>query len=335
MGSSTSSILAIVYMNALESITLSTIQVGIYKRYVDDILLLAKDKQHADEIFHTMNNANKHIKFEAEHPSSKNQLNLLDFSITINQENGKQNCDFYKKPAKKNLFINSKSAQPTRNKANFIQNEKRRISNRCTSTENKNKHLHDFKKTLELNDYQPQEIHNLMHEKKKKHKVIYNKPENKPFYYEIPFISDKIDNKIRSIFKKENLNVKIYHKSKTLRQILKKTSNPPCNLRECPINNNKICHKQHTVYKAICSKCNKFYIGSSIRPLHERAREHIRGPSSIAKHNETCKSSFKFQIIDRGQNITSIRYKEALHIQSEKPEINSKQEATEFIHLTF
>ena len=56
MGNSVSAILAILYMDRLETQPISTFhQIGLYKRYVDDILIITSNKEAADDIFSQMN----------------------------------------------------------------------------------------------------------------------------------------------------------------------------------------------------------------------------------------------------------------------------------------
>jgi hypothetical protein len=57
--------------------------VGFYKRYVDDIFCLTRDRDSANS-FHTLMNAqHPSISFEIEHPRDNSQLSLLDLNVTI------------------------------------------------------------------------------------------------------------------------------------------------------------------------------------------------------------------------------------------------------------
>lgn len=66
---------------------------------------------------------------------------------------------FYKKPAKKPLFVHHQSALPKRWKTNFIRNERRRIQQRCSTQITSNKHDRDFDNILRLNGYPERTIH--------------------------------------------------------------------------------------------------------------------------------------------------------------------------------
>ena len=79
------------YMDHIENQPITCYhQIGLYKRYVDDILILTVNKQSAIQIFEQMNNKHSHIKFDIEHPDINNSLSLLDFRVTILQ-NGQTN----------------------------------------------------------------------------------------------------------------------------------------------------------------------------------------------------------------------------------------------------
>ena len=78
MGSSISSILAILFMDKLESIALSShLMKNPYKRYVDDIYLQTTNEETADHFHKIINNVHPNLKFEIEKPqATPNGLSL-------------------------------------------------------------------------------------------------------------------------------------------------------------------------------------------------------------------------------------------------------------------
>ena len=156
------------------------------------------------------------------------------------------------------------------------------------------------------------------------------------FYFNFPYISDKIDRKLRNIFRKNNLNVKLYRKSNTLRNYLK----PPqpivaCKLSNCQLNN-KFCKTRNCVYQLTCSKCDSKYIGSTIRELHLRYKEHTTNPnSSVYKHQASCEATFTVKILRREPDHIKLRFKESIDIANLAPTINSKLECEELTQLTY
>ena len=90
MGSSISGILAILFMDRLETIALSShLSISPYRRYVDDIYLQTTDEEMADQFHHTMNTLHPKLKFEIEKPETTPNglsLSLLDFKVTISKD---------------------------------------------------------------------------------------------------------------------------------------------------------------------------------------------------------------------------------------------------------
>ena len=90
MGSNISAILAILFMDRLETIALSShLSIRPYKRYVDDIYLQTTCEDMADQFHSTMNNLHPKLKFEIEKPEitpSGHSLSLLDFKVTISKD---------------------------------------------------------------------------------------------------------------------------------------------------------------------------------------------------------------------------------------------------------
>ena len=86
------------------------------------------------------------------------------------------------------------------------------------------------------------------------------------------------------------------------------------------------------VYKFICSGCNASYIGETCRHLTTRIKEHLVSDknSHILKHLQSspdCKSKCTincFSILDKANSQFSLKIKEGIHIQLEKPTLNQQ-----------
>ena len=101
MGSSLSGILATAFVDSIEKRALRSFDnINIFKRYVDDCFLLAHNSQQAKCFLQHLNAQHSGIKFEIEHPRNAKTLSLLDFSVTIDFDNGHK-FEFYKKTAQK------------------------------------------------------------------------------------------------------------------------------------------------------------------------------------------------------------------------------------------
>ena len=257
------------------------------------------------------------------------------------------NFDFYAKSAKKPLFVNYKYALPTQHKINYVQNECKRIQQRCSTELKQGKAFSIFSKILELNEY-PKNFQNVRNIKKQSNHSTANQPpsyhtndkfHNQISYFQIPYISDDVDNRILRIFHNLNLPVRISHQSFTLRMALNKNkqSEQTCKWKSCKNPNKAICFKQLVVYKVTCTKCQQYYIGSTARKLHTRITEHINhSDSSIYKHLHQCDNSkISVDILDKDHDIVNLRFREAMIIDILHPSINSKDECNDYRHLIF
>ena len=330
MGGSVSAILAIVYMHVLETKALSTLvnRTGMYCRYVDDIFVLCRNREEAESIRTTFNSIDPNIKFELEHPNENNELKLLDLAIRIDPS-GKFSFDFYRKEQKKPLFVNYRAALPTSSKMHYIRNERNRIVNNCSSEQNANKHLAKFESVLRLNNYPP----GLLKNAKKHNKSDVKNADGIAFsYFNFPFISDSINNKINRYFRREGLHVRLSHKTTSLRSALASRKNSPkvCRKKDCCLDGS-LCFRRNVIYSIVCGKCNQQYIGSTIRDLHSRVHEHFNtASSSVHKHMQHCSSSVSdmtVTVLDKEYRPGNLRIREALYIEKLKPAINNKLES--------
>ena len=294
MGSSISSILAILSMDKLEPIALSSyLMINPYKRYVDDMYLQTTNEETADHFNKIINNVHPNLKFEIEKPQTTpngQSLSLLDFKVTVSPD-GNSSFEFYKKPAKKPLFVHYQSAMPTKSKRNFIRNERKRIEDRCSSNTSTKQHLGAFDDILRFNGYPENSIEQA--------KCPQNLQRNsQPIstewsYLKISYISERLNHKITNIVRKENIPVRVAHKSYTLRRALSHTSTErKCTRDKCPIANTGLCLRKNAVYQLTCNSCDQQYIGSTTRFIHDRVREHLNNDnSSVKKHISSCQNN--------------------------------------------
>ena len=76
--------------------------------------------------------------------------------------------------------------------------------------------------------------------------------------FPMPYISDGVDYKIRTIFRKECFSIRKTHKSTTIRLILKpKNSNQSsCLQPDCATSKDNLCFVKNVVYKFACNDCS-------------------------------------------------------------------------------
>ena len=111
MGCSLSGLMAILFMDTIEKAALRTFgDIGIFRRYVDDCFALVRDENDARRLLELLNNEHQNIKFEIELPESNEALSLLDFKTSF--KNGTITTEFYRKKARKRIFVNHDSHLP-------------------------------------------------------------------------------------------------------------------------------------------------------------------------------------------------------------------------------
>ena len=75
------------------------------------------------------------------------------------------------------------------------------------------------------------------------------------------------------------------------------------------------------------------YVGSTIRNLHDRVKEHMNGTtSSVYKHFLLCENTAKtllLHIIGRNNDEINLRLREAFLIRQMQPTISSSKECSE------
>ena len=334
MGNAMSGILAILFMDTLEKQTLRNLtNLTLYKRYVDDTLIITTSKREAEAIYNALNSAHPAINFEMELPAVDNSISLLDFTIRINRDGSIQH-DFYQKKAKARLLPHFNSAIPTSVKRNIINNETKRRQERCSEPSNANMHMKEFKETMKMNGYPD----NFQRPRRRQNRNQANNTRQAQdyMYFEFPYINDKIDKQIQKIFKETDLQVRLYRRSYTLRNALRpQRKTEACTIKDCPLKNN-LCHSKNCVYQITCTKCHELYIGSTIRPFHTRLKEHLTSPvSSVFTHHQTCKADFTYKIIAKDNDAVRLRFKEAMLIHKHAAGINSRAEREELQSLIF
>ena len=333
MGNAVSGILAILFMDTLERQTLTNLtNVGLYKRYVDDTLILTRNKQEAEAIHAALNQAHRAINFEIELPTPENAISLLDFTVQV-EENGTTTHDFYQKKAKAKLLPHYRSALPTNAKRNILVNEINRRKERCSSLEKAKSHIQDFKRTMQSNGYPANFLRNENPRRRPRDDNTQATPEDY-MYFEFPYINDTIDRQIKKVFKEIELPVRIYRKSYTLRNALKdKPTTQECRMTTCQLKNDQ-CLIKNCVYQLTCNRCHEIYIGSTTRTFHTRFKEHMTtDTSSVSAHKTKCQTSFTTKIIARDHDPIKLRFKEAILIQRHSASINSRAEREELQHL--
>ena len=174
-------------------------------------------------------------------------------------------------------------------------------------------HTAHFINTLRNNDYQTSITQHFNNKKSWK----LRRPSNICFL-KLPHFSEIITKKIRRAIYQEGLNIQLAHFGPSPCQyLMKKNHNTitTCTQVNCSLRDPNTCQKTYTIYPLICLKCHNFYIGSTIRPLHIRIKEHLKTrASSFHKHFIKCKNNdnnFSIKIEAIVHNVGNFKIKEA------------------------
>jgi hypothetical protein len=324
MGNRLSGVLAELFIQkVVDELNFSTLLGTPLFRYVDDLLIFGKNEEDAKLTLEKFN-ANGHgLKFTLELPNN-GALPYLDFQVRV-MPNGVPNFNFYRKPMRKEVSINAKSALPRKSIVNVVRSEVQRINNRCTDFEAAKRHNNQFLSTLVYNGHSSSAMRSIMFNN---NKLRMSGPEfSEKFFLSIPFVNEKTSRLVRNSLSPLGVKILIAHKGSKLKDHLRDTKHEfKCKLANCRLNNH-LCLRKGVVYQLKCQQCNEVYIGSSWRSLHIRVKEHhTQRQSVIYTHNLSCNGSVKVSILASDNNIQRMRLKEALIIKQAKPSLNTKDD---------
>ena len=320
MGSRLSGLLATLFLGRLETIGLTSCKAICYRRYVDDIFMLTTSEDEARRICDVFNTLHPNVNFTLE-LSKEGALSLLDFNVRIHS-NQPPTFEFYRKPSRSDVWVHPHSAIPMPNKLAFIRNEKQRIQARCTNASDANRHLNAFQKRLVGIGYDNNDVSSqIRHGQRDSIRTPY------AFNMQIPFVGDHFNRQLRNILTDTGLQVRLCHRSHTLRQILNPVQRQPttiCGLRNCELHNH-LCLRSMVVYMVKCQTCSACYVGSTTREFHYRYREHMRRKDS-AVHQHTTSSGhhqWKASVLTGGKDPVELRLLEQIKIEKLTPQLNT------------
>ena len=238
-------------------------------------------------------------------------------------------------------FINYHSAQPLHQKINVIANEYSRIEQRCSLAERTDSHMADFENKLRINEYPDtviQQAKNRLHKFDRKgapNKVSHS--DSQTYVFRMPFFDNATYYRVKNVFKKYKLPVRMITNSNTLRNVIRlpQPTQQECRFSNCIIRPSGLCYRRMVVYELVCGRCNSNYIGSTIRFLHTRVCEHIsKENSAVFQHKRCCLGDFTASILATGFDVSDLRFKEALLIRRRQPLLNRREELIDIDCLT-
>ena len=333
MGCAVSGIVAILFMEEIERAALvQFVHCPILLRYVDDVYALVRSADEARELQATLNGQHPSIRFALEQckrQDTTTSLSLLDLTIHIDA-NGEVSFDFYEKEAKSDLFVHRDSALPWPQKAATVRNERRRIAERSSRTNEANQAA--FNERLLASGYTESDLQRADTPIRRRRRRTDR--ESPIFYLDLPFLGDPVEHKIRGLFQREGVRLRIYRRSTTILDVVRPRQPEirQCSWPDCPTKEAATCFVRNCVYELKCSPCDGRYIGSTTRALHERVREHTRTGrgSTIHAHLVRCgrgEAKVRVKILAREKDCVNTRLREAILIKKFQPCLNSREES--------
>lgn len=342
MGSKISPILAILVMDQLERSTLfqqTLLHPVTFLRYIDDCVLIIDRDIDLANILERLNSLHESIKFELQKPRQDNFLPVLDTLLRIS-ESGQVQHKFYVKEANRGLFIHALSALPTCIKRNAIKEEIHRAKSLSSEQSWKleaTKHMTD---KFRSNGYTSEQIkqHTKQRHRNQQHPEHNRKPFDSSCIMKVPFISNKFNGQLKRLVNKYALGIQLVTQPapSLARRLIKNKRHLQCNKRSCPIKDPQICNARNVVYKATCTICDKYYIGSTSPPFHNRVAQHLQPSRKTAvhlhaiTHHQSARETFQFSIISRHPNEIRCRIAEALAIERLSPPLNGREEFVDY-----
>ena len=327
MGNRLSGLIASLYLDRLEKQVIRNLPIRCYSRYVDDIFFFTSSPDEATVILNAFNAAADGVRFELECPG-RNSLSLLDFTVTVEatSQGHKASFQFFRKAARSDVFLHYQAAIPASTRMAAIRNERQRIADRNTCPAANECEQTKLDSRLIANGYPSAYISQSRTQARRRRPRRDNN--SQPLHLSIPYIDDRLDHKLNNVFKKYGLNVRIVHRSKTLRHLLqnRQTSLEKCTIRGCVVQAQGICFFKNCVYSIKCTSCDEEYIGSSTRFLHERIREHRQKDTAVSRHSRTCRANFKVSVLTRQKDEVNTRLAEGFFIRKLKPQLNTMEE---------
>jgi hypothetical protein len=323
MGNNLSPIVAIIFMDFIESQVRERIPISLWVRYIDDIFYVTQCSQ--EQLLEVANSIHPSIKFTCENPK-ENRLPFLDTEVYL-LSSGQFEYRLFVKPIHSGHVVPSRSHIPQHQKFSVMVNEFRR-ADRCSSNrENRVYSMNIIRDRFLSNGYPLQQVDKALRQALQPRQIG---PKPKNIYVRMPFVDDRSASELRDYARETGLPVKIaFSAPKPLSQQLRKGYPPPCP-RGCICDGRGQCSAKNVVYRIQCTLCQAEYVGETHRTCKRRRMEHCtQRESHVYKHfslhhpSLPIQNNITFDIVARGFQDTMHRLAaEKTVIKDLKPSLN-------------
>ena len=306
-----------------------------FARYVDDIFVLLRSKEHIATLAQYLSSQHPNIRFTYEEEND-NVLPFLD--VNVYRDADKFSSTVHRKDTFSGVYTNFKSFMPELYKRGLVSTLLFRAYAITSSFGSLHEEIEKLKKIFGKNGYPSKFVDkcifsffNKIYEKRN---PVFTVPK-KDFMIVLPFLgttSWKIKNDLIQTFRK----IAPFSKLK----IVFKTSK---RLSSCFSFKDKIpkCLTSGVIYEYKCATCNRCYIGSTKRYWEKRLEEHLHisaltgkrlngqqvfAPMQHVRSNDCQVRSIsreEFSLIGREKNPYILRVKESILISKNRPQLNN------------
>ena len=255
MGSPFWPVLANIIMTELESTIVKELVdkslVKLYMRYVNDTLLLVKDKD-INYIQKRLNSFDKNIKFTVDTFRNGN-IHFLDIKVN------KNHTDIYYKDTHIGQYASFHSQTPWCLKTAWIKALFHRANKICSSKQAFKQQIDHIKMLMSWNAY-PKYVHNSIINRLKSNvnrndNINNNKDDGKVIWINLPYLRMKVEQQTNSLIRKlkrsfkENVKFKMVYKTNKLSMF--------CNNKDSI----SVEQKSNVIYRITCPGCFQIYVG--------------------------------------------------------------------------
>ena len=303
-----------------------------FKRYVDDIFCLFRDRSHVQDFLAYLNARHPNMNFTHE-DESNSSLPFLD--VNVIRSNGNFVTSIYRKPTFSGVYTNFNSFLPDLYKKSLVSTLLFRLFTICSSWELVDKEVTNLKKILRRNAFPASTIDRLVKTfftRMRNRTPVHTVPKQQ-FQIILPFlgsVSGKVHKKLKSLAKRYlpgSEIVVIFKSPSRLSSVFNFKDKLPLYL------------VSGVIYKYTCSRCNSTYVGKTKRHTHHRFAEHAgrspltgklvkgQGSTTVRDHMLTCDtvvSNDNFEILGRDSVDYYLKIKESIFIKLEKPSLNKQ-----------
>ena len=321
--------------NWLENCPLSFMPLH-YRRYVDDIFVLFRSKEHVSLFKDYLSSRHPNINFSSEEESG-NKMPFLD--VSIERVNGHFATSVYRKPTFSGLYTNFVSFIPISYKIGLVSTLIFRCFSICSDMSRFHEELVKLKQIFKNNGY-PQSLVEKC----------------------IRLFFDKLFSVRENIItvRKKDLIVVIPYLGKLSLQTRSRLSKicrdslPCCKLQvifksSCRLSNffkfkDRVPHEllSGVVYKFMCGRCNATYIGKTKRHLRVRASEHLGRSALTGKNAVSSRTAVKdhlftcdyspcfddFNVLASSNKNFRLKLMESIYISRDNPILNRTLKST-------